>query len=65
MLVNARRVGEMLGCSWRTVLRLADRGAMPWGLKVGTLRRWDEESVRAWIGGGCKPVRPVRKGVAS
>jgi predicted DNA-binding transcriptional regulator AlpA len=47
----------MLGCSWRTVLRLADRGAIPWGHKLGSLRRWDAAEIDAFIAGGCKPVR--------
>jgi excisionase family DNA binding protein len=65
MLVDVKRVGELLNCSWRTVLRLADQGAMPWGVKVGSLRRWNEAEIRAWVEGGCKPVRGPRKGVAA
>jgi hypothetical protein len=34
-LLDAKQVGARLGCSWRTVLRLADRGAMPPGVKLG------------------------------
>ena len=56
-LLDAKRVGELLGCSWRTVLRLADRGAMPPGLKIGALRRWDAERIEQWVRDGCKPVR--------
>ena len=37
--LGRERSGMRLGCSWRHVLRLADRGAMPWGLKLGSLRR--------------------------
>ena len=43
--VDAKQVGVRLGCSWRTVLRLADRGAMPRGLKLGALRRWDADQL--------------------
>ena len=56
-LADARQVGAMLGCSWRHVLRLADRGAMPWGLKLGALRRWDLNQLDGWIAAGCKPIR--------
>jgi predicted DNA-binding transcriptional regulator AlpA len=56
-LLDAKAVGERLGCSWRTVFRLADRGAMPPGLKLGALRRWDAEQLENWIAGGCKPMR--------
>ena len=48
----------------RTVLRNADRGAMPWGLKIGGLRRWDLDEIDVWIAGGCKPVRSAKNGGA-
>jgi hypothetical protein len=30
---------------------------MPWGIKLGTLRRWDADVIERWIGEGCPPVR--------
>jgi excisionase family DNA binding protein len=56
-LLDAKQVGALLGCSWRTVLRLADRGAMPPGLKLGALRRWDSDQLEEWIAAGCKSCR--------
>jgi excisionase family DNA binding protein len=56
-LVDAREVARLLGCSWRTVLRLADAGVIPWGLKLGSLRRWDLSQIEDFIAGGGKPVR--------
>jgi hypothetical protein len=56
-LGDAKQVGSRLSCSWRHVLRMADRGLMPWGLKLGSLRRWDMEQLEEWIKDGCKPVR--------
>lgn len=56
-LLDARQVAELIGCSWRTVLRLADAGKLPAGLKIGALRRWDAERIEQWIADGCKPVR--------
>jgi predicted DNA-binding transcriptional regulator AlpA len=56
-LIDAKEVGRILGCSWRHVLRLADQGALPWGVKLGTLRRWDLSEIEAFIASGCKPVR--------
>jgi predicted DNA-binding transcriptional regulator AlpA len=56
-LIDARGVGRLLGCSWRTVLRLADAGRIPWGVKLGALRRWDLRQVEHFIDAGCKPVR--------
>ena len=54
-------VGKLCSMAPRTVLRNADRGAMPWGVKIGALRRWDLDEVAAWIAAGCKPVRHVGK----
>jgi predicted DNA-binding transcriptional regulator AlpA len=60
-LIDAKEVGRILGCSWRTVLRLADAGRVPWGLKLGALRRWDLREIERFIEGGCKPVRAARR----
>jgi predicted DNA-binding transcriptional regulator AlpA len=58
-LIDAKEVGVRLGCSWRTVLRLADRGAMPRGFKLGALRKWDADQIERWINDGCRPVQPT------
>ncbi len=44
-------------CSVRHVLRMADAGRMPWGTKLGSLRRWSRASIEEWEAGGCKAVR--------
>jgi predicted DNA-binding transcriptional regulator AlpA len=56
-LVDVKDVGRLLGCSWRTVLRLADAGRIPWGVKLGALRRWDLKELEDFIAGGCQPAR--------
>jgi predicted DNA-binding transcriptional regulator AlpA len=56
-LVDVKDVGRLLGCSWRTVLRLADAGRIPWGVKLGALRRWDLQQIEDFVAGGCQPVR--------
>jgi excisionase family DNA binding protein len=61
-LIDAKEVGRMLGCSWRHVLRLADEGVLPWGYKLGRLRRWDLSEIEAFIASGCKPVRQSGRG---
>jgi predicted DNA-binding transcriptional regulator AlpA len=61
-MIDGKEVGLRLNCSWRHVLRMADRGQMPWGLKLGALRRWDAEEIERWIAGGCKPGHRTRKG---
>jgi predicted DNA-binding transcriptional regulator AlpA len=58
-LIDAKELGRMLGCSWRHVLRLADEGVLPWGFKLGRLRRWDLSEIESFIASGCKPVRQV------
>jgi excisionase family DNA binding protein len=56
-LVDVREVGRLLACAPRTVYRLADEGRIPWGVKLGALRRWDLHEVEEFIAGGCKPAR--------
>lgn len=57
-------VGQICSFAARTVLRNADRGVMPWGIKIGALRRWDLDEIEAWIAAGCRPVRNLSKGGA-
>jgi predicted DNA-binding transcriptional regulator AlpA len=60
-LIDAKEVGRILGCSWRHVLRLADQGILPWGVKLGALRRWDLSEIEAFLASGCKPIRQKGK----
>ena len=60
-MVDAQGVARLLGCSARTVLRLADAGRIPWGVKLGGLRRWDSQEIQEFIAAGCKPVRSVTR----
>ena len=53
-LVNAKEAARQLGCSWRTIYRLADRGAIPAGVKLGALRRWDLAELEEFIRNGCQ-----------
>ncbi len=62
-LGDAKAVGRLLGCSWRTVYRLADGGKIPSGCKLGALRRWDLSEIEAFIAGGCKPPNAQSKPV--
>ena len=64
-LGDCKAVGQVLGCSWRTVIRLADRGAIPTGFKLGALRRWDLVELDTFIASGCKPPKATTKGVRS
>ena len=56
-LGDAKAVADCSGMSVRSVYRFADAGLMPWGVKVGALRRWDMDEIERWIADGCKPLR--------
>lgn len=60
--LDAADLAWRLKCSKRHVIRLADGGAMPWGQKFGTLRRWSLREIEAWEAAGCPPVRADRGG---
>src|SRR5262245_2741695 len=64
-LIDAKEAGRFLGISWRTVYRLADAGRIPWGVKIGALRRFDIRELEAFVSSGCKPLNAPRKGVRS
>jgi predicted DNA-binding transcriptional regulator AlpA len=61
-LGDAKAVGHVLGCSWRTIYRLADAGKIPAGYKLGALRRWDLLEIENFIAGGCKVPKVTGKG---
>lgn len=58
-LVTAKEAGSILGCSWRSVYRFADAGKIPFGVKLGTLRRWDAAELETFVANGCKPPKPT------
>lgn len=50
LLLDAKQVADLLGCSPRHVRRLSDLGEFPKPLAVGTkLRRWPRSAVVAWV----------------
>lgn len=63
-LGDVRQVSALTSMTWRTIYRYADAGLMPFGFKIGSLRRWDLDEIERWIKGGCKAVRQG-KGVKS
>ena len=63
-LGSVRDVEAITSMDSRTILRYADSGRIPWGLKIGALRRWDLGEIEEWIRGGCCPVRPLKGGRA-
>ena len=63
-LLDVRRVANLLGCSSRTVYRLADAGRMPRPVKLGALVRWSRSAIQEWIADGCPSCRRSQKGVS-
>ena len=61
-LVTVRQVAVMLGCSPRTVYRLADAGRMPPAVHLGVLIRWRRAALEDWLSAGCPSVRRIRGG---
>ena len=59
-LLKVGRVANMLGCSTRTVWRMADLGKMPAPVHIGRLVRWSHEVLKNWIASGCPEIRKMR-----
>jgi predicted DNA-binding transcriptional regulator AlpA len=55
--LDADQVAERYGMSRRQVFRAADALLIPFGFRVGRLRRWDEFSISEHIAAGCPPLR--------
>ncbi|MDA0917966.1 MAG: helix-turn-helix domain-containing protein [Planctomycetota bacterium] len=52
-LLSVDEVSTYLTCSTRHVRRLADAGAMPRPVKLGTLVRWRRVDIERWVADGC------------
>ena len=63
-LGSVKDVEAITSLDSRTIMRYADAGRMPWGIKIGALRRWDLREIESWITEGCPRVRHVTKGGA-
>ena len=60
-LYGVKEVAHLYGCGERTVYRLADSGRIPYGIKLGGLRRWDSVEIEDHISRGCPPVRVSKR----
>jgi len=56
-LIDVKQAAGMYSVSWRTFLRWADAGLVPWGLKISARRLWRIEDLEAHIRDGCRPVK--------
>jgi excisionase family DNA binding protein len=66
-LLDVGAVADLLGCSARHVYRLADRGAMPRPVRLGSLIRWRRSTgnpmtgLEDWLQAGCPSCRGDRR----
>ena len=61
-LIDVKVVAAKYDCDKRSVLRWADAGVIPFGIKLSGLRRWDVDEIDGHIAAGCPQVRPLKKG---
>jgi excisionase family DNA binding protein len=54
--IDVREVARRLGCSTRAVYKLAAAGTIPYGRKLGNLRRWPSADIDAFIEGAARPA---------
>lgn len=59
MLIDVRTVAAKYGADERSIFRWADAGKIPFGVKLGSLRRWDLAEIDAHIANGVRPIRHV------
>jgi excisionase family DNA binding protein len=59
-LIDAKCVAQLLGCSSRHVVRLADAGELPPPVRVGRLVRWPRRVILDWIERGCPVARRTK-----
>ena len=64
MMIDVEIVAQKYSCDERSVFRWADAGKIPFGVKLGSLRRWDVAEIDAHIANGCKPIRHVGRATA-
>ena len=59
-LIDVKVVARKYDADERSILRWADAGRIPFGIKLGSLRRWDIAEIDAHIANGCPRVRPIK-----
>lgn len=60
VLIDVRAVAAKYGCDERSIFRWAGT-RIPFGIKLGSLRRWDVAEIDAHIANGAKPIRTPGK----
>lgn len=65
-LIDKHVLADKYDADTRSILRWADAGIIPHGIKLGSLRKWDSDEIDAHIAAGCPRVRPLKsKGARS
>lgn len=59
-LIDVKIVALKYDADERSILRWADSGIIPHGIKLGSLRKWDADQIDAHIANGCPRVRPLK-----
>ncbi len=62
MLIDVRRLAELLGISVRHAWRMHDKGSLPACVRIGACVRWKLKSIQDWLDKGCPPCRKIAKG---
>ncbi len=59
-LIDKHVVAAKYDADPRSIVRWADAGIIPYGIKLSALRKWDEDQIDAHIAAGCPRVRPLK-----
>lgn len=59
-LIDKRIVAAKYDADPRSIVRWADAGVIPYGIKLGWLRKWDADEIDAHIAAGCPRVRSLK-----
>ncbi len=60
ILIDVHIVAAKYSADERSIFRWADAGIIPYGVKLGALRRWDLAEIDAHIANGCRPIRSAK-----
>jgi len=53
LLVDARKLGQLLNLSLRTIRRLDTSGRLPRPIRLGGVVRWRVSEIRDWVAQNC------------
>ncbi len=59
-LIDKHIVAAKYDADPRSIVRWADAGIIPYGIKLSALRKWDADEIDAHIAAGCPRVRPLK-----